>query len=253
MSTQEILDEAANRLDQRCLRKHGFAYPPVKASPHTAPEDEAGVVDMAKRRSQGYGIFDGGSSQQPVDAFYARLSPSEQSRFDLVLYGPEEKKVKAGTYGLGAVRVPAEGCTADSRRTLAGDVVLWARMDYYPEDVDNRLSDEAASDSGYLAALRTWTSCMAAGGLPYASPGNAEDSLRTAYKATGRTEGFRKREVEVADADGECELRAHLPAAELAARRRLARSLPPKDLRALTDLAAYRNATVDRAHAILDP
>ncbi|MEU3519441.1 hypothetical protein ABZ770_29900 [Streptomyces sp. NPDC006654] len=248
--SQQLVDAAINTLIRQCLQENGFDYPPLKASSYTAPEDEAAVIDLPERKMVGYGTSSSTSSQQPVDKFYNHLPTAEQHRFDTVFFGHEEKKKYAGTYGLGPVKVPTDGCIAGSRRALAGDVVLWARLDYAPEDIDDRLGKELRSAPEYLTALKIWRSCMADRHHPFSSPEQAEASV-TGVKRAGGTVASKRLEILVAVTDGECAVRAHLPKAELIARRRLVYQLPLQDKKFLAWLAAKRDAVVSRARMVL--
>ncbi|MGI5479445.1 hypothetical protein [Streptomyces lavendofoliae] len=231
------------------MTERGFSYPASPAQLPPDPADDAAVVDLAERKKTGYGLAAhpaAGTDNSPVDRYYATLSTADQSRFDLALFGPNDRKVTVKIPGRGRFRVPSEGCEAESRRRLAGDVILWARMAYTPEAIDIQLSDRSRAAPPYLAALQQWRRCMAVSGHSYVEPEAAYRSLRDELRETG-TAAFRERERAVAVADGTCALRARLPTAALTTRRELVASLNDDVRRSLNKLAAHRAAVVARA------
>ncbi|MER6807182.1 MULTISPECIES: hypothetical protein [Streptomyces] len=232
------------------MEDHGFSYPATAAAPLPDPADDAAGEDLARRRKNGYGIASDSAApavpSSAVDKSYAELSAEERRGFDLTLFGPEDRKHVVNIPGGGRFTVPREGCEADSRRRLAGDVVLWTRITYTPEAVDNELANRADSAPEYLSAVRRWRACMTARGHSYDSPEAAYGSLQDRFATTGAASGFRRQEKDVAVADAECASASRLSSSALQARRRLAATLS-KDVRmSLNELAAYRTALLAR-------
>lgn len=259
-ATEAILENAVNRLNRKCLARHGFAYPELPAVSFPDAEDDAAAIGMFRRRSVGYGIAASGtenvdqpSVSDPVDGFYGALSPAERERFSTVLFGPPGSEIKVDTGGGGYVAVKGRGCEAESRSALAGDVGTWAQLSYIPERLDNVLARQVPSDPRYRRAIASWRSCMVARGYRYATPEAARDALSERYRRTGGTEAFRRDEISVAVADGQCAILARVPRTAVLARRDRVRSLPAPELATLVRLAALRDAAVGRARRLLSP
>ncbi|NEY32117.1 hypothetical protein GTU99_07905 [Streptomyces sp. PRKS01-65] len=253
-ATERTIQSALNRLTRRCMEERGFSYPAGSAHRLPDPGDDAAVVNLPGRRESGYSLAAepdaAARDTAAVDRYYATLSTSDQRRFDLALFGPDDRKATVEIPGRGRFRVPRQGCEADSRRRLAGDVTVWARIAYTPEAVDIGLSDRSRTAPPYHAALLQWRRCMAASGHSYADPEAAYRSLQEELRRTGATSAFRKRETAVAVADGACALRVGLPSAGLEARRELAASLDEDVRRSLNELAALRATVVARAEEV---
>jgi hypothetical protein len=251
-SSQHVLDSAVDHLVHRCLAAHGFDDPDVDQAPPPSPEDEAAAIDLPARREHGYGIVSGTSDgQAPVDPYNQRLSPQDQTRYNTVLFGPSGSRINVDVGGGQTVTSPGQGCEADARRQVAGNLGLWARLFYAPGQYDNRLSEQASTAPRYLTAVGAWHSCMTARGYPYPTPDAAQKAMRDRHRQVGATAEFRTQEIAVAVADGECAGQAHLPSTALAVRRHLVGTLPEADLRALADLVAHRDAALRRATALL--
>ncbi|WP_412751232.1 hypothetical protein [Krasilnikovia sp. M28-CT-15] len=254
--TEQLLTDALNRLTESCLAGQGFRRPrfPAASRP-VAPENEWAVIDLPQRRTTGYGIAhhpgqdNRSTSTEPPDPYVDSLPAPEQRRYAMALLGSPDKTRTVTLPGGAQVRVRDEGCVPAGRRQLAGDVTAFARMTYLPEELGNRLTDQAVTTPEYLAALATWRSCMAAGSLRYDSSEQAQKMLRG--EPNHDTAQFRRREITVAVADGRCAADAHLVAASLVARRRLALAMPAGDRAGLADAARQRDAAVDRARTVL--
>jgi hypothetical protein len=257
--TQELLEKAVNLLNQKCLVKQGFEYPGAAAPSLLPPEDEAANIDLPGRRDHGYGLApsskpDSGNHSlgSPADLFYTHLSPQEQRRFDVAIFGPAGKVTRVDLPGgNGYVLIKESGCEADGRRILIGDVVQWARVNYVAEQFSNRLADQASTSPRYLSAMAVWQSCMIKQGYRYETPDTARKWLATKYQQETPTAALRQREISIAVADGECAMQTHLPSIALQVRRNLATSLPENDRRTLSELATYRAAAVKHAIEML--
>lgn len=246
------------RLVRACMEERGFRYPAPDPPARAAPEDEKAAVELADRSRTGYGISPSptpsqtaGPGSAPVDRYYRTLPAARQRAFDQALNGPPDKKVTVSGTDWGEVRVATEGCDAESRSHLAGSPALWARMTYLPEKYDNELGRRVPSAPAYTRALAEWRSCMRGRGHPYGSPEQAQDALRKEQRAAGSADAFRRGEIAVAVADGECALRAHLPGVSLRVQRELVSTLSPGDRRTLADLAAHRETALRRARTVL--
>lgn len=255
-TTERTLMSAELRLVRACMEEKGFRYPAPDPPARAAPEDEKAAVEPADRRRTGYGISQPpsqapGPGSAPVDRYYRTLPAARQKAFDRALNGPPDKKVTVSGTDWGEVRVATEGCDAESRSRLAGSPALWARITYLPEKYDNELGRRVTSAPAYVRAMAEWRACMADRKLPYRSPEQAQDALRKERQTADSADAFRRREIAVAVADGECALRAHLPAVSLRVQRELVSTLSRDEQRTLVELTAHREAALRRARTVL--
>jgi hypothetical protein len=245
------LQDAYDRLDRQCVKKAGFSLPAAPSAALPVPEDEAAAIDLPGRRRHGYGISVHDHDSLAAAPPDSSLSAGDQKRLGEAQFGPEGKTTAVILNGGGRVTVPAAGCVAHARNTLAGDVQTFAKIFYTPQQFDDRLNRQALKESGYQAALGQWRACMAPKKYKFASPDAATAQLRQEYERKAKSSTFRKKEIAVAVADGECESRVHLPTTLLRARRRLVAGLPAGDLSTLRSVAASWASAVTRARSAL--
>lgn len=237
---RRVLDMAEEKLVERCMSERGQVYWPMRISPVTATDEER-IVDLPKRRVEGFGLATGATKPPSV-------GPNEnQPAFQLALFGDVQHYQGLRLANGKVVSYPTYGCLAQSRAALYGDALRWASIDSVPQVVASTLRAQVKSAPELAEANSRWTSCMGAAGYQYPDPEAAITDLSTAYQQQGKTAALRQREIAVAVADGECALRAHVPSTELALRRSQAQSLPGEQRRELNDLAtkhcaAYQNA-----------
>ncbi|MEU6990958.1 hypothetical protein ABZ953_09930 [Streptomyces sp. NPDC046465] len=253
---QQTLDTAVNKLVHRCMKDEGFTYPAKRAPLPTALDDSAAVVDLRGRKDHGYAIATKPRPSGPPPApYYTDLPPDRKRSFDLAFSGPANSGDDVST-GIGTVRVRRQGCDAEARRDLTGDVTVWARMYYAPEALNGRLDAKVPKAREFKAAMSAWRSCMAARGYAFRTPEEARDSLNRHFLENkhrkGRSEdAFRKREKAVAVADGACAIEADVPGTAVRVRQETIATLPKKDQAFLADMASYQSEALKRAKAIL--
>lgn len=248
------LQDAFDRLDRQCVLGAGFRLPASPGASLPVPEDEAAAIDLDGRRRHGYGIsvHDHGSTAAAApDAYISSLSVRDQRRLGETQFGPGEQKTAVTLNGKGRVTVPAAGCIARSRTTLAGDVQTFAKIFYAPQQFDDQLNRTVLKDASYQSTLGQWRACMAHKGYTYASPDAATAQLRQEYEQKAKSSDFRKREISVAVADGECASRLHLPTMLLRIRRRLVARLSADDLSFLRSVATSWGSAVTHARSVL--
>ncbi|MGW0538426.1 hypothetical protein [Streptomyces sp. NPDC003032] len=245
-----------NKLVHQCMKEKGFTYPAKRAPLPTSLDDTAALVDLPGRRSHGYAIATAPrQSGPPSTPYYTDLPPDRQRSFDIAFSGPPGSSDDVAT-GTGTVRVRRQGCDAEARRELTGDVTVWARMYYAPEALNGRLDAKVPNTPEFSSAMSDWRSCMAARGYTYRTPEEARDTLNRIHrkinlrKESSKT-AFRKREKGVAVADGECATEVDLPGTAVRVRRALITALPNKDQAFLAALASYQRGALKRAQAVL--
>ncbi|MFE4627451.1 hypothetical protein [Streptomyces mirabilis] len=251
--TEEELQNAANRLDERCLREAGFAVPTAPAVRLPAPEDEKAAIALGQRSNLGYGIATPAheSTASAVETYVQTLSHPEQIRYRAAQFGSGAPRTTIVLIPPAKVQVADGGCVATGRRSLAGDLRTWARLDYIPDQLDSQLSAQAMKVPRYKAALASWRACLKARSFDFPSPEAAQTALRKEYARIGPSRRFKRREIAVAVADGECAQKAHLPTVLLAARRSLVEHLPSSELSSLRSLCTKRHTALARARKTL--
>ena len=143
------MQDAFDRLDRQCVMGAGFRLPASPSASLPVPEDEAAAIDLDGRRRHGYGIsvHDHGSTAAVApDAYMSSLSVRDQRRLGEAQFGPGEQRTAVTLNGKGRVTVPAAGCIARSRTTLAGDVQTFAKIFYAPQQFDDQLNRTALKD-----------------------------------------------------------------------------------------------------------
>jgi hypothetical protein len=229
---KHVLDTAEEQLDERCMTARGQTYQPF-VPPLVAGSDEERALDLPRRRAEGYGLAPG-ASPPPSPAPNA-----DRPQYQRALFGDDRHQQGLRLPSGAVLSYPTDGCLAESRATLYGDIVRWARTVSVPQVFDNDLRSQVKNAPELAEANARWASCVTAAGYRYPTSEAAVDDVSTAYLQQGPTAELRKREIAIATTDGECALRAHKPRTELELRRAKARSLPADQRRELNELAAF--------------
>ncbi|MDG4864182.1 hypothetical protein P8605_39180 [Streptomyces sp. T-3] len=215
-----LLGVAEQRLIASCMRDKGFRY---RIDPEGArgevPERRFGLDDVAWARRHGYGLAEaardggrGGKSEaekSPQARYVASLPPRRQAEFDRALNGTDRAAIVVPAPGRGQIFTSADGCQADARARLYGDLRKWTEAKAAVVNLEFLTFDEVVAEPQYTRALARWRACMKERGLAYPSSSQAigavakENQSRTAERAW-------KREVTVAVADAECNRAAAL-------------------------------------------
>ncbi|MFL6127192.1 hypothetical protein [Actinophytocola sp.] len=240
---EQQLDVAEERLTQRCMTARGLTYLRHEPLPPNGSDEER-AADLPRRRTVGYGLGSSGGGQPPPDP------DAGEPAYERALFGDPRHRQELRLPDGSLHTFPGDGCIAQSRTELYGDVNRWARVVSVPPVIDNVLRDRTREAPALTRANARWTSCMAAAGFPYPTPEAAIEDLSAAYTGHGSTPALRARETATAVADGECAIRAHVPAADLAVRREAARSLPAEQREELNELATLQCAASQHATRI---
>ncbi|MBU2668098.1 hypothetical protein KOI35_31770 [Actinoplanes bogorensis] len=223
---------AEEEVTRRCMAGWGEPYRPY-VPPLATGDDEHRLIDLPKRRARGYELSR--PAEQP-----AAVPGTDRASYHQALFGDSARDLTLTLPDRSTLSFPSTGCIAQARAALYSDVLRWARVDSVPQILGNRLRGQVSSDPSLAAATHRWADCMRSNGFPYASPAAAREAA-----------GVPAREVAIAVADGECDLRAHLTGTELALRRRAAAGLPADDRRELNELAVIDCAATTAAAGIL--
>ncbi|WP_267244900.1 hypothetical protein [Streptomyces sp. PR69] len=215
-----LLGEAEQRLITRCMRDKGFQYRRDPAGPRSeAPERRFGLDDVDWARRHGYGLAEAARSKDrggkaaaensPQERYLASLPPRRRAEFDRALNGADRAAIVVQVPGRGRIFTSADGCQADARGRLYGDLRKWTEAKAVVVNLEYLTFDEVVAEPRYTKALADWRACMKARGLAY--PNSSEAIGAVAKENRTRTaEDAWKREVTVAVADAECNRAAGL-------------------------------------------
>lgn len=162
----ELLRQAEERLIKRCMERHGFTYteqPPPSAAAREFPYV---VDDVAWANRYGYGHT---RERDVNDGTLEKLTPDQQRAWRQTLIGSGDQ-LTADIPGLGRISAPDNGCTAEARRNLYGDLTKWYGVRRVVDHLDTYLSNKVTGDPRYRAALVPWAKCVRHHGYRVTTP-----------------------------------------------------------------------------------
>ncbi|MCL2423572.1 MAG: hypothetical protein FWD11_06730 [Micrococcales bacterium] len=191
----------AEELIAACMKEKGFEYLPVPPDmgyqSSTGPDQGTDDVDddpVAYAKEHGYGIVPASKAEyqarwgsgedtpadNPNDAYYEGLSPTQQEAYDEALSGRhpvDEDEYESGSHEYDWT---AFGCAGEAQHevwdkdeTPIDDTVI---DDYYAY-----VEDQVANDPRVHKAEKNWSSCMSGKGYDFRRPENAWDSIVKKY------------------------------------------------------------------------
>ncbi|WP_411075697.1 hypothetical protein [Streptomyces sp. cmx-4-7] len=208
-----LLADAERRLITTCMKEKGFAYT-VDVLPEDrdrAPDRPFGLDDVAWARHHGYGLDTDGPRDDGRTAvrvstqerYLASLTPERRRAFDRALDGKDRAAITVEVPGRGQVFTSADGCQADARRRLYGDLRAWTEAKAIVVNLGYLTWDQVVSAPEYTTALESWRTCMAGKGFAYADSSEAIGDVAARGRA-GSAGTARERERRTAVADAEC-------------------------------------------------
>lgn len=244
---EALLRRAEERLIGRCMAEHGFAY---RERPEpAAPEREFPYVvdDLAWAQKYGYGLVE--AEQGSADEAYARLSTADQRSYQDKLVGTG-RQITVDLPAGGRLSVSDQGCIANARKTLYGDLPGWFGAAKTVGSLDRVVRRDVRADPQYEAAVKDWAACVRRTVPGITDPGGlrAELDRRTAKLPAASAHRV---EVQFAVLEARCANSSSLA--------RTIRAIEPVHRAAVaakyTDdqrrLYAYEVAALPRAHAAL--
>lgn len=171
-------------LIQRCMQRQGLQYSPGRApDPGELKNTTLFVDDVRWARRYGYGgALDRRAEQErkkdPNSAYLKGLSEWELARWDRALFGDEDSRVVSVRLPAGGrVGTRTDGCVANARDTLYGDLAQWFRASKVAENLVPLYAEDLTQDRGFKEAVRKWSHCMRGKGHDYAAPEKIRDRL----------------------------------------------------------------------------
>jgi hypothetical protein len=209
---------AEHELVGQCMQEEGFKYevipPALEDFEKSAPLP---AVDMEERRQSGYGLAEsaigdvsrqGDGAPQDVNAKYIQtLSPERQRGYQRALFGQDERSIEVELPGGGVLATNEDGCLSEARIQLYGDLSTWLYLDHIANNLRSEAASRTRADERYDAVHDEWRSCMEDRGFEYRTPGDAMAAAAEMYgNASADRQEIVRREIQVAVADGECDL-----------------------------------------------
>lgn len=221
---QRFLILAEETLVSRCMKDEGFDYqvvaPPSDWNADSdGPNRPYGSDDVESLRAEGYGFemqnddaapqsetgpdSTGSGRTDPNREYVQALSPAEQDRFSVALFGRDSTEREVEIPGARTLSINTEGCLHEARERLYGDALEWLRLFYMVENAQSEVVARVIQDERYQAALSDWRECMKDKGFDFDDPGEARAEAVAAHRNLERA-GARERERSIAGADGSC-------------------------------------------------
>lgn len=252
---QAEIAAARTVLTRRCMEAQGLRLPAAyatKAAPNRSAILETGEFAAVPPESvalnhaiqTGFEMHASPGLGQAHDRKVALHPPSPLDRhFWAALLGPQGLNGTFVVKGIAKHSYPTEGCIAEADNQLFGSGALAMRAEYLPEDLDLAVGHDVEANPRYLAALRRWSSCMAAVSPPAGGPYALAGELFTHHeRGRGRRRG-RAYERTVAVRDIRCQYSSGFINTAVALKRRDAlRAAAPYQRALATVLATRRHA-----------
>jgi hypothetical protein len=241
---KHVLDLAEEELVKQCMTARGHIYQPF-VPPLLAGSDEERMVDLPRRRTEGYGL----APDQPPPPNPA--PNANEPDYQQALFGDDQHHQEHSLPNGSRHSYPTTGCVAESRAALYGDTQRWARTVMNPQIYNNTILARVENAPELRDATARWASCMAAAGHHHITPEAARNATVAAYDRHGSTQPVRQQEITTAVADGECALSADVPLTELRLRRAGTQTLPADQRLDIAELATVHCAAHHTAKRVI--
>lgn len=224
---RKLLFLAQQSLLSRCMTSAGFRYeviPPSDDQFHDRARPY-GNDDIEAAREHGYGILearrkaktsgtqgDGNAAQNANERYVQSLSAEQRQGYQRAMRGGPG--ARAGQVRLpNGVQIgfPLDGCVAQATNELYGDGGRFMMAQAVVENMDGDVEGRVSQDSRFTEALDRWRRCLSARGTQVARPEDASDAAGVGYETLPEAEA-RRREVDIAVADAECNIESRLAA-----------------------------------------
>lgn len=204
-TNDELLHRASERLIAGCMARHGFAYAEQPPPSSSEPDFRYVLDDVGWARKHGYGTLLGRPGAWDKDANAGnleKLAPERQRAWQRTLLGSGRQLV-ADLPGLGRVAAPDNGCTAEARGTLYGDLAGWYRVRRIVDHLGSYTAGQVVVASEYRIGLAAWARCVRERGYAASSPPELRE-LVARQAPESFAEPARAREIAAAETEAEC-------------------------------------------------
>ncbi|MFD0310211.1 hypothetical protein [Streptomyces sp. NPDC127119] len=219
LTEQGRVDQAEQRLVQRCMAERGFRYwvfPRVDADTFRAFTYRFVQDDVGWAREHGYGerlrqaFFEAKKRDRNL-SYQKGLTPAERERYTTALRGGRDTPMlSARLPSGGTVRSPGGGCMHSARNELYGDAEAFFQADKIATDLSGVYVPKVMRDPRFTRAMKAWSGCMRGmTGDDYADSDVARADVRKQAAGLGASKAHAI-EVGVAVADATCARRTSL-------------------------------------------
>ncbi|GAA2080709.1 hypothetical protein [Actinomadura alba] len=248
----ELLHRASERLIARCMARHGFAYAEQPPPSSTEPDFRYVLDDVGWARKHGYGTLLGRPGAGGKDANVGnleKLTPERQNAWHRTLMGSGRQLV-VDLPRMGRLSAPDNGCTAEARRTLYGDLAGWYRVRRTVDHFDSYVDDKVIATSEYRTGLAAWVTCVRKRGYAASTP---RELRRLVAPASPESAGEQAQPQEIAAAvtEAECATSARFSQTSGALERRYRPEIERRFARELDALKSFELKAIPRARRVL--
>ncbi|MBK8468987.1 MAG: hypothetical protein WAR57_09700 [Candidatus Phosphoribacter sp.] len=214
-SSNVDLQQAELRLQDKCLKAHGYVVPGLVTQTVGALSvnlsGALGLLTVEGARAAGYGPLIGQSSTaiDPVGAFVQSLSERDGKHFSVAYNGGEGAKEESLRIGRMVAGASTEGCVALARIRIYGSISNFLRLTYLPGEIVS-IGPEVVNSPAANDAFRGYADCMKKAGLDV-------DNLNQARQLATERFGSRQamapptaEEVSMAVTDANCQVSSGL-------------------------------------------
>ncbi len=197
VAESDLLHRATERLIVHCMARQGFAYAEQSL---TKPELPSVLDDVSRARKYGYGTLYGAQGQDANSRILARLTPAQRTAWHEALMG---SGLVARLPDRGRISASDNGCTAEARRTLYGDLSAWYHARRIVDHIGSYTRREVIATPEYRTGVESWASCMRKRGYDAASPAELRHRVIPAFLAPAG-EQTQRQEIAAAVAEADC-------------------------------------------------
>lgn len=247
----ELLHRATERLIARCMTQHGFAYA-EQPPPAAEPDFRYVVDDVGWAREHGYGTLIGrpvAGRQDRNVGYRAKLTPERRNAWTRTLMGYGRQLVVV-LPGLGRLSAPDNGCTAEARRALYGDLPGWYRARRTVDHFDAYVDDKVTATPEYRTALAAWAGCVRKRGYAVSTPSELRHLFTPASPESAGAQAQPK-EIAAAVTEARCADSTRFSQTGDALERRYRPEIERRFARELKALNSFEHKAIPRARRIL--
>ncbi|MGW0761544.1 hypothetical protein ACWD1Y_34600 [Streptomyces sp. NPDC002814] len=216
---QGRVDQAEQRLVQRCMAEKGFRYwvfPRVDADTFRAFTYRFIQDDVEWAGEHGYGerlrqAFFKTKNRDRNLSYQKGLTPTERDRYTAALQGGRDTPMlSAPLPSGGTVRSPGGGCMRSARNELYGDAEAFFQADKVATDLTGVYVPKVMRDPRFTGAMKAWSRCMRGmTGGEYADSDAARADVRKQAAGFSASQAHAL-EADIAVADATCARRTSL-------------------------------------------
>lgn len=247
----ELLHRASERLIARCMARHGFAYA-EQPPPSTEPDLPSVLGNAGWARKYGYGALfrdRGGQGKDANARILARLTPDRQDAWHQTLMGSGQQLV-VDLPGLGRLSTSDNGCTAEARRKLYGNLAGWYRARRTVDHFGSYVDDEVVATSEYRTGLAAWAKCVRERGYVASTPRGLRRLVASVSPESAGGQAQRQ-EIAAAVTEAECGTSTGFSKTSAALERKYRPEIERRFARELDALKSFELKALPRAKRVL--